>query len=133
LQQAGVTAMQLPQSYYDGLLANYAGKKATMLGILDEIGLPYYSPQGAYYVLCDIAKLCAQYGFINDVDFTQFMIETVGVAVVPGSSFLSEGSKQGPMIRFCFSKQPETLAAARERLLKLPELLSQRVRVAASV
>ncbi|MDH4379394.1 MAG: aminotransferase class I/II-fold pyridoxal phosphate-dependent enzyme [Vampirovibrionales bacterium] len=133
LQQAGITAMQLPQTYYDGLLASYANKKASMLEILDEIGLPYYSPQGAYYVLCDISQLCKQYGFTNDVDFAQFMIETVGVAVVPGSSFLSEGSQQAPMIRFCFSKKPETLAAARERLLKLPELLSQRLRVAASV
>ena len=42
------------------------------------------SPQGAYYIMADIAS----YGFENDVAFARHLVETVGVAPVPGSSLL---------------------------------------------
>ena len=115
LQRAGATAMAMPETYYNTLCQNYAQKRDAMLAILDEIEMPYFRPQGAYYILCDISK----YGFENDVTFTRHLIENIGVAVVPASSFYANPQDGKNYIRFCYCKKPETLEAAKERLLKL--------------
>lgn len=122
LQRAGATAMSLPKEYYEKLAKDYTVRRDTMLEILDEVGITYFKPHGAYYVFTDIAK----FGFPNDVAFTEFLVKDVGVAVVPGSSFFRPGDRGNHYIRFCFAKKPETLAAARERLLQLPEKLAAR-------
>jgi aminotransferase len=44
------------------------------------------------------------------------MVEEVGVAVVPGSSFYSDPTKGRHLVRFAFPKKLETLEAAGERL-----------------
>jgi len=115
LQRAGVVAMQLPVSYYQGLAELYQQKRDNFLQILEQVKIPYFVPQGAYYVFADIST----FGYKNDVEFTEYLIKEIGVAVVPGSSFFSQPEAGQNFIRFCFSKKPETLAAAGERLLKL--------------
>ncbi|WP_375492582.1 pyridoxal phosphate-dependent aminotransferase [uncultured Nostoc sp.] len=115
LQRAGVAAMQLPPSYYEELAKLYHQKRDSILQILDRVGIPYFVPKGAYYVLADISK----FGYKTDVEFTYHLIKNIGVAVVPGSSFFSQPEKGHSLIRFCFSKRPETLQTASDRLLKL--------------
>jgi aminotransferase len=119
LQRAGVAAMQLPQSYYKELAILYQQKRDSLLQILDKVGIPYSIPKGAYYVLADISR----FGYKTDVEFTLYLIKEIGVAVVPGSSFFSQPEAGSKFIRFCFSKKPETLAAAGDRLLKLQSIL----------
>ncbi len=119
LQRAGVAAMQLPANYYEELAKLYHQKRARILQILDAVGIPYFLPKGAYYVFADISA----FGYKNDVEFTEFLIKEIGVAVVPGSSFFSNADKGKNFIRFCFSKKLETLAKAQERLLKLQAIL----------
>jgi aminotransferase len=119
LQRAGVVAMQLPVSYYQGLAELYQQKRDNFLQILDQVKIPYFVPQGAYYVFANIST----FGYKNDVEFTEYLIKEIGVAVVPGSSFFSQPEAGQNFIRLCFSKKPETLAAAGERLLKLRSLV----------
>jgi aspartate/methionine/tyrosine aminotransferase len=114
-----LTAMQLPQSYYEELAKLYQQKRDNILQILDRVGIPYFLPKGAYYVLADISK----FGYKTDVEFTYHLIKDIGVAVVPGSSFFNQPQKGHSLIRFCFSKRPETLQAADDRLLKLQTTL----------
>jgi aminotransferase len=115
LQRAGVAAMQLPPSYYEELAKHYREKRDYMLQTLDRANIPYFAPQGAYYVLANISR----FGYPGDVDFTYHLIRDIGVAVVPGSSFFSRPEQGRSLIRFCFSKRQETLQAARDRLQKL--------------
>ncbi|MBW4596570.1 MAG: aminotransferase class I/II-fold pyridoxal phosphate-dependent enzyme [Brasilonema angustatum HA4187-MV1] len=119
LQRAGVAAMQLPVSYYEELAKLYHQKRDDILRILDAVGIPYFIPKGAYYVFADISS----FGYKNDLKFTEYLIKEIGVAVVPGSSFFSQSEAGKNFIRFCFSKKPETLAKAGERLLKLESTL----------
>lgn len=111
--------MQLPPSYYEELAKLYHQKRDSILQILDLVGIPYFVPKGAYYVLADISK----FGYKTDVEFTYHLIKDIGVAVVPGSSFFSQPEKGHSLIRFCFSKRPETLKTASDRLLKLQSSL----------
>lgn len=115
LQRAGVAAMQLPPSYYEELGKHYREKRDYMLQTLEMAGIPYFLPQGAYYVLADISR----FGYPSDIEFTYYLIQTIGVAVVPGSGFFKRPAQGRSFIRFCFSKQLETLQAARDRLLNL--------------
>ncbi len=117
LQRAGITAMQLPQSYYLDLAQKYNEKRLIMMNILDEAGIKYFRSQGAYYVFSDISE----FGYKTDVEFTHFLMKDIGVAVVPGSSFFSRPELGRKFVRFCFAKRPETLQAAQVRLQKLKD------------
>ena len=120
LQEAAVTALGFPDSYYQDLQQVYAEKRAVFLGFLDRAGLTYTRPAGAYYVMVDISE----FGWENDVDFSEWLAREVGVAGVPGSSFFREPVRH--LIRFHFAKRTETLAAAGERLLNLREKAAAR-------
>ncbi len=115
LQHAGAYALGLPPSYYDALQKEYQMKRDYIVPVLQDAGLKCEMPEGAYYVMTDISD----FGFKNDIDFTRFMIQEIGVAVVPGSSFYHDKSLGSQKVRFCFCKKDETLQAAAERLQKL--------------
>jgi aminotransferase len=113
LQHAVVTALNFPASYYDGLTAEYAASRDVLLSYLDQTGLSYTRPEGAYFVMLDISP----FGYASDVEFAHWMTKEIGVAPVPGSSFFANGENR--YVRLNFAKKPATLHAAGERLLKL--------------
>lgn len=113
LQEAAVTALEMPDSYYRELQATYTERRALFLKYLDAAGLAYTVPQGAYYVMVDICE----FGWNNDIGFCEWLAREVGVAGVPGSSFFHEPVNH--LMRLHFAKRSETLQAAGERLLKI--------------
>ena len=115
LQEAGVTALNLPPSYYDKLQRDYQQRRDFLLGVLEESGFRCYKPDGAYYIMTDIQA----FGFANDIEFTKHLVREIGVAVVPGSSFYHHPELGAQQVRFCYCKRDETLQAAAERLVKL--------------
>lgn len=120
LQEAAVTALQFDDDYYAELLASYTRKRDVFVGALDEAGLRYTRPQGAYYVLVDVSEFTAD----DDIDFCEWLAREVGVAAVPGSSFFHEPVRH--LIRFHFAKREATLAEAGERLKTLRECWHRR-------
>lgn len=122
LQRAGATALRFPDSYYQQLGALYTERRSFLMEILTAAGIPFHVPKGAYYILANIK----QFGFESDVAFMKFLIETVGVAAVPGSSFFSRKELGHDYVRFCFCKKPETLKAAGDRLVDLQKHLKNR-------
>lgn len=120
LQVAGAAALALPQSYFDGLRDHYQHRRDLFLPYLERAGFGVRPPDGAYYVMADFSALSA----LDDVSFVRRMIETVGVAGVPGSSFHDPKDRGRTLVRFMFAKQDETLRAAGERLLNLRAALA---------
>src|SRR5438128_694094 len=55
----------------------------------------------------------------KDVRFAKYLVEKIGVAVAPGSSFYNDARDGASQVRFTFCKKEETLAAAEERLSNL--------------
>src|SRR5262249_24020312 len=86
-QEAGCTALALPESYYLTLRATYARRRAILLEALASAGLAFAPPEGAYYVMADARSL----GWRDDRAFVEFLIRDVGVVAVPGSSFYAGG------------------------------------------
>ncbi len=115
LQAAGAVALALPDSYYAELAQDYQGRRDRMIDSLERAGFRCYRPRGAYYVMADISG----FGFDNDVEFARHLIENVGIAAVPGSSFFFHPEEGEKLIRFCFCKKYETLKLADERLLRI--------------
>lgn len=115
LQVAGAAALAFPPSYYEQLRADYKERRATLTSYLRQAGFLSYEPEGAYYVMTDIAP----FGWDNDVEFVEWMVKEIGIAAVPGSSFYSPPELGRTKVRFMFAKKKETLQAAGERLLRL--------------
>ncbi len=115
LQQAGVTALNFGDAYYQSLAREYAGKREHIIQTLTAAGLKPITPQGAYYVMAEIPGK----GFDTDLQFVRYLIETLGVAAVPGSSFYARSGGGRQQIRFCFCKKYETLERARQQFAGL--------------
>jgi aspartate/methionine/tyrosine aminotransferase len=116
LQEAAVTALELPLDYYAQLTADYVRKRDLFLGYLDAAGLAYTVPQGAYYVMVDVGA----FGVTDDLAFCRWMAKEIGVAAVPGSSFFHEPVNQ--LIRLHFSRDAAILSQAGQRLTGLGKL-----------
>jgi len=124
LQQAGAIALKQPQAYYDKLATTYAEKRARLLKILTASGFKVYKPRGAYYIMTDISAFPDPDpkrfpAATRDVRFAKYLVEEIGVASVPGSSFYYDSNDGATQVRFTFCKKEETLAAAESRLAKL--------------
>jgi aspartate/methionine/tyrosine aminotransferase len=115
LQEASAIALTLTDDYYHQLTEDYVKRRSMALRILDDAGFRYYSPRGAYYVITDISG----FGFTDDVSFVRHLIQNIGVAAVPGSSFYNHPADGAQQIRFCFCKKYETLELAGKKLLSL--------------
>ncbi len=120
LMEAAVAGLTMPEEYYETLNSNYTRKKELFLSGLDAIGLTYYEPQGAYYVMVDISEFQRD----NDVEFCERLAKKVGVAAVPGSSFFRE--EVDHMIRFHFAKKDDTLKKALERLATIYDKMERK-------
>lgn len=117
LQEAVIPGLRFDQSYYDELLVSYTNKRDLFLKGLDDIGLIHTVPQGAYYVLMDIAE----FGYDDDLRFCEDLAKKVGVGAVPGSSFFHEPVNH--LVRFHFAKKEETLREALNRLADIRKKL----------
>jgi len=115
LQEAGAFALRMPESYYAKMAADYKVRRDRTLAMLSDAGFRCYKPEGAYYIMTDISE----FNFPNDVSFTRYMIEEIGVAPVPGSSFYSNPADGAQQVRFTFCKTDVTLDEAARRLKKL--------------
>jgi L-glutamine---4-(methylsulfanyl)-2-oxobutanoate aminotransferase len=112
LQRACVAALMLPESYYKGLAREYDRKRRILFNGLKKAGFACELPEGAYYIFTDISS----FG-MSDTRFARHLVETAGVAAVPGSSFYHKGGET--KLRFTFSKKDETLHEACRRLERL--------------
>jgi len=112
LQEAGATALSLPDAYYTELAAGYQRRRDQLLALLEPRGFVCFKPAGAYYVMTDIGR----FGFAADVEFARYLATEVGVAVVPGSSFYHDPALGRTKVRFTFCKRDETIREAGRRL-----------------
>jgi aspartate/methionine/tyrosine aminotransferase len=115
LQEAAAAALGMPDDYYTALADGYRAKRDHLVPALEAAGFRAFVPRGAYYVMTDISG----FGFPDDVTFARHLVEKIGVAAVPGSSFHADPAAGRQRLRFQFARRRETLDAAVERLARL--------------
>ncbi len=110
LMEAATAALELPDSYYDDLGALYRRKRDLFCGGLREAGVPFFEPQGTFFVMCDLSEL----GYVSDVELADDLARRVGVAAVPCSGFFA--SSENRFVRMHFAKGDDVLREALSRL-----------------
>ena len=68
---------------------------------------------GAFYLFPDVRNVIEKKGFSDDVELSEYLIESANVAVVPGSAFGSKG-----YIRLSYATSLENIKEAVERISK---------------
>jgi aspartate aminotransferase len=102
-QRAAVAAVTGPREPIDVALAHYEANAAAAAALLDERGIAYLEPDGAFYLWVDVSHASG-----GDVaSWTERFLLEERVAVAPGSAFGRSGEG---WVRVC-------LAADRDRLL----------------
>ena len=117
LQEGAAHALtELGDDYFAGLCHEYQRRRDLLVPLLEQAGFRARKPSGAYYVMTEYPDI----GLRDDVEFARYLIEKVGVAVVPASSFYRKGDAEARrMVRFCYPKRDETLLEAGRRLQTL--------------
>ena len=115
LQHAAAAALAAPRSYFDDLAASYRAKRDLLAEGLDEIGLKVFVPEGTYFMMADHSR----FGFGDDVQFVNHLIDEVGVATIPPSAFYHDKAEARNLVRFAFCKDEATLREAIGRLRRL--------------
>ena len=116
LQHGLAAALPMPNAYYDAMLADYTAKRAQIVDTLRACGLDADPPEGAYYVLAGLGDRAGTAGFETAAAATETLIETAGVACVPGPSFFADPADGDALLRFCYAKRAEVLDDACDRL-----------------
>ncbi|MHC1724309.1 MAG: pyridoxal phosphate-dependent aminotransferase [Aminipila sp.] len=113
LMEAAVVGLDFGAEYYKELQNHYTHMRNLFLKGLDEIGLNYITPQGAYYVMVDVSEFRCK----NDLEFCEWLAKEVKVGAVPGSTFFKEDVNH--LIRLHFAKRDETLQLALQNLSQI--------------
>lgn len=123
LQEAAVTGLSFGPEYYKQLQKEYTERRDFLMAGLKDIGLKFTIPQGTYFLLIDISEFLEmeQFRGWSDLQFCEWMIQNIGVAAVPGSSFFKEDINY--LIRIHFAKDIEVLGEAVKRLSRLKEFM----------
>jgi aminotransferase len=114
LQIAGVTALAMPEEYYDGLPGFYLERRDLLVAGLRAAGFTCTAPAGSYYVMADFTGIDST---SNSTEFAMRLLTEAKVAAVPGSNFYLTPGKGENEIRFAFCKKLETLEAAVTNLI----------------
>ena len=102
-----------PQHYLD-LAAYYQAKRDRFRALLAGSKFKLLAVKGAYFQLVDYSTISTK----DDLNFCEWLVREGGVAAIPVSAFY-ETPPDARLIRLCFAKSDETLAAAAERLCRL--------------
>lgn len=122
LQAAAVAGLRMGDDYYAQLAETYEQKRAYFIKGLNKAGIKHNEPQGTYFIMADISDFLKlkQFEGFSDHDFCEWMIKSVGVAAVPGSSFFREPVHH--LIRLHFAREEATLKEALNRLERMASL-----------
>ena len=114
-QPAVAVALDLPDTYFAGLIDDLAAKRDILLGGLAAAGLEVSTPAGSYFVIADARPL----GGVDATAFIHSLAATAGVVGIPVSAFTASPERYAGLVRFAFCKRPEVLQDAARRLASL--------------
>ncbi len=118
-QYAAIEAIAGDQSRTAALVDEFRQRRDLVVARLNEApGLRCRVPEGAFYVYPNCAGVIGKRtpsgaALGSDTDFAMYLLESAGVAVVPGSGFMAS-----PYIRISYASSREDLARACERIVR---------------
>ena len=117
-QYAGIEALRAGDEDIEKMREAYDERRRFLLKSFEEIGIPCFEPEGAFYVFPNIQK----YGLKSE-EFATRMLKEEHVAVVPGDAFGDSGEG---FLRISYAYSIEDLKKALVRLEKFVEKLEKK-------
>jgi len=111
MQEALVTALNFPHIFYEKLAETYDVKRQFVMRALDKIGLEYYRPEGAFYILID-----APDSFKDGHEFADYLLKKGSVAVLPADVLYHNKELGKRKVRLAYCKRDATLEEVARRL-----------------
>jgi len=109
VQMAGVEALKGPQDEVDRMVAEFKRRREVIIPGLNEIeGISCKKPRGAFYAFPNITKLG-----MSSHEFSDYLLNEAGVAVLPGTSFGEYGEGY---LRLSFATSVENIKKALNRI-----------------
>ena len=108
VQEGARVVLTSSQNCVEEMVKEFDRRRKLMMPYLDDMGIPYERPSGAFYLFPCIKK----YG-LSSKEFCDYLLDKARVAVVPGSAFgeLGEG-----YVRFSYTTDSELIKEGRERV-----------------
>jgi len=114
-QEAALAAITGPQNCVIETARIYNERRLAVMQRLDQLGIPYVVPRGAFYIFPDIRK----FG-LTSFDFCRFILEKAQVLLFPGTAFGEAGEG---FVRISLLAPVEQIHIAFDRIEKALSLL----------
>jgi N-succinyldiaminopimelate aminotransferase len=120
LQAAVAYGLGKDQAYFDGMRAAFAAARDRLAAGLEAAGFAALPAEGSYFVSIDLAASGID---ADDVAFCERAVRECGVAGIPISAFYAQDPVTS-VVRLCFAKREETLAAGLDGLTRARALFA---------
>ena len=120
LQSAVAYGLGFDHGWFDGMRRDFAEARDVLVSGLEQAGFATLAAEGTYFVGIDLPASGID---SDDESFCERAVREAGVAAIPLSAFYAEEPVTS-VVRLCFAKKPETLAAGVERLAKARRLFA---------
>lgn len=111
-QKAAVAALNGGKETVMEMVEAFKERHDYLIDRLGEIeGIEVIPADGTFYIFPSVQAIIEKRGYANDIEFAEKLLSDVGIALVPGSAFGSEGC-----IRLSFATGIDTLKDAVNRL-----------------
>jgi aspartate aminotransferase len=123
-QKAGIEALRGPQDTVSSMVREFEQRRNYVVDRLNAMaGLSCFRPMGAFYAFPNVSatygKQCASGSVTNSTSFTEHLLQTMGVAVVPGVVFGDDRC-----IRLSFATSMAQLQEGLDRLAQFTTTLA---------
>lgn len=100
-QWGALEALNNPKSkdFIKSMKTIFGKRRSYLMDILDEKGISYSKPKGAFYMFMDLTKYRDK--FKDDISMSSYILEKGNVALVPGSAF---GKEFWARLSYCVSE-----------------------------
>lgn len=117
-QKAAIAAVYGPQDFIQGMVGEYDRRRRYIVKRLNSIpGVSCFTPHGTFYAFPDVSGLLNRTfrgkRVRNTLELGNYLLDSGGVAVVPGSAFEGEGH-----LRLSFACSMEVIESGCDRLAK---------------
>ncbi|MDP3705724.1 MAG: pyridoxal phosphate-dependent aminotransferase [Legionellaceae bacterium] len=117
-QKAAVAALNGGDESVKNMVKSFQERHNYVVERLQRMpGVDVIPADGTFYIFPSVQTIIERRGFANDIEFAERLLQDVGVALVPGSAFGTEGC-----IRISFAVSMETLKDAMDRLHRFVEM-----------
>jgi N-succinyldiaminopimelate aminotransferase len=120
LQSAVAYGLGKGDGYFDSMRRDFAAARDGLARDLEEAGFATLPAEGTYFIGIDLLESGID---ASDAHFCERAVRDAGVAAIPLSAFYAEQPVTN-VVRLCFAKRPDTLAAGVERLAQAKALLT---------